>query len=66
MAPKNAREALVNVDVAPQEERAAPAAFPSIPSRRALVKKVATHNLTVSRQLRQTIFGLWHTDSTYS
>ena len=70
MALKNAREAHVNVDVAPRAKRAAGVAPLPIPWLRDLMRKVRTPNLTlgisataacpflsdISRQLRQTIF----------
>ena len=65
LAPETARGAVVDVDVALQGGRTAPVAPLAIPCWRDLVMKVATHNLSVSRQLRQTIFGLWRTDLTY-
>ena len=79
MALKNAREAHVNVDVAPRAKRAAGVAPRPIPWSRDLMRKVRTPSRTmgisataawpflsdISRQLRQTIFELLRSDLTF-
>ena len=78
LALRNAREALSNVDVAPEAKRTAVAATFAIPLTRDLIKEAGTHHLVVvisvagdrpylpsiSRRLRQAIFDLRLADLT--
>ena len=79
LAFKNVLEALLSVDVAPEEKRAALEALLATPWPRGPVKEVGPRNLSVgtpasrarpyprpvSRQLRQTILELRHADLTF-